>query len=729
MVYSKNNRITCFENPLARYLTVLPACMVVAATFGTAQMAFAEETGQTTAPEQLKTTSQLATTDVKGSEESKLKPDANKTNPGATDEKEKAAVPSKTEDIIATTNDLDQLADKEIESSDGENKQNQTTDLTIKITGEQTSNTSTVERKALQTKLTTKKIEEQTAQGNVGETKTEVATTKAQSAENKTNTTKTSGQGQSKDATEPKIEIVTKDGKIYYQVNGAVQKQSDNKLLKVGSNYYYVLVNGQVSTKERHYISDDSSNGFVKEGNYSFYSDGRLVQISGIYKKDKKNWFYQDKSWTLVLNKVVKDNNKYYLTDSTGKLYKNGNYRVSSSSAACGVPVGYYHFNSDCTMEYSSNPCVLKRALNDNMHVTAIGKDNAVTLTVYYYRLNKKITNMYVDIDSGTSKNLTLDYKNVKITKGKDGKFSVTFYGLAPNGKYSFSVTPYYSAKNKKGGTSTYYTGGGSTDAYVKTTSKNTRPVYLREAACKKMISDLQKRKSTGDFFITVSASDYAKFIKGKLSIYDLFNKKLLEDSASRLGSLLSYLKYDISKGDAWKSGNKYYVGINVKSKSTKAQVNKYNKVLKWYTAAKKKTSGKSTKNKCKILAKYLMGKCSYDWKAYYNSSIHSWAYDDEGVILHKKAVCSGYSDAFRKLCAYAGVKCEMVYSSDHAWNLVKVGKKWYHYDVTWNDCVGSQKAYSFMGSQKTAKISDHKAKFSAKFKKGHPISKTNLRW
>lgn len=61
------------------------------------------------------------------------------------------------------------------------------------------------------------------------------------------------------------------------------------------------------------------------------------------------------------------------------------------------------------------------------------------------------------------------------------------------------------------------------------------------------------------------------------------------------------------------------------------------------------------------------------------------------GVFLEGKAVCEGFSKAFKFLMNAMDLKCIVVngyadwnYTSGHAWNIVKVNNKPYHVDVTW---------------------------------------------
>ena len=56
------------------------------------------------------------------------------------------------------------------------------------------------------------------------------------------------------------------------------------------------------------------------------------------------------------------------------------------------------------------------------------------------------------------------------------------------------------------------------------------------------------------------------------------------------------------------------------------------------------------------------------------------------GAFLEKDAVCQGYALAFLYLCEKMDIECIYIVSKDHAWNMVKLGSKWYHIDVTWDD-------------------------------------------
>lgn len=60
-------------------------------------------------------------------------------------------------------------------------------------------------------------------------------------------------------------------------------------------------------------------------------------------------------------------------------------------------------------------------------------------------------------------------------------------------------------------------------------------------------------------------------------------------------------------------------------------------------------------------------------------------AYD---LLVTKTAVCQGYANAYYLVMKKLGIDARIVGSDEinHAWNLIKIGGKWYHVDVTWND-------------------------------------------
>ncbi len=72
------------------------------------------------------------------------------------------------------------------------------------------------------------------------------------------------------------------------------------------------------------------------------------------------------------------------------------------------------------------------------------------------------------------------------------------------------------------------------------------------------------------------------------------------------------------------------------------------------------------------------------------NNPYKASAYTVYGVLIKGSAVCEGYAKTVKALCDMNGIKAYYVPGNTnggpHAWNLVRVDKKWYQLDVTWND-------------------------------------------
>lgn len=120
---------------------------------------------------------------------------------------------------------------------------------------------------------------------------------------------------------------------------------------------------------------------------------------------------------------------------------------------------------------------------------------------------------------------------------------------------------------------------------------------------------------------------------------------------------------------------------------------NKLNKVVK---KLKRKTANKSQRQKLKIINQWIVKNVKYN-----NSSKNSRnAY---GALVNKKGVCVAISSLFKILCDKLGVKSMKLVGRTnkygHAWNYVKVGKKWYGVDATWN--ITSKKKQKWLMKRK----------------------------
>lgn len=127
----------------------------------------------------------------------------------------------------------------------------------------------------------------------------------------------------------------------------------------------------------------------------------------------------------------------------------------------------------------------------------------------------------------------------------------------------------------------------------------------------------------------------------------------------------------------------------------------------------------------------YVCRNVTYDMNGYYNKS--TLCHSAYAAAVKKKAVCQGYATLLYRMLLQVGVPCRYVrgYSGGegHAWNIVKLGGKYYNLDATWD---ASQKAAGqyfqyFLRSQ--ANFPDHsrEAEYrTAKFNKAYPMATTD---
>ena len=100
---------------------------------------------------------------------------------------------------------------------------------------------------------------------------------------------------------------------------------------------------------------------------------------------------------------------------------------------------------------------------------------------------------------------------------------------------------------------------------------------------------------------------------------------------------------------------------------------------------------------KAKILHDWICDNIAYDTDMYFSDRIS--AQDHVSVLKKKKGVCSGYANLMNKMCELAGIESigisgyskgfgytgKIGNNTDHEWNAVHIGNKWYLIDVTWD--------------------------------------------
>lgn len=96
-----------------------------------------------------------------------------------------------------------------------------------------------------------------------------------------------------------------------------------------------------------------------------------------------------------------------------------------------------------------------------------------------------------------------------------------------------------------------------------------------------------------------------------------------------------------------------------------------------------------------KVVHDYLLENTEYDTN--YQNNDRKSSYNAYGTLINRKAVCEGYSKAFKLIMDELKIPCIIACgvgrnnsgeTESHAWNYVYVNENWYAIDVTWDDPI-----------------------------------------
>ena len=97
--------------------------------------------------------------------------------------------------------------------------------------------------------------------------------------------------------------------------------------------------------------------------------------------------------------------------------------------------------------------------------------------------------------------------------------------------------------------------------------------------------------------------------------------------------------------------------------------------------------SKKTDYQKVKAIYDYICANISYDYKNL-NDPAYTLKHTAYAALVDKTAVCQGYASLFYRLSLEAGVDARVISGEAgeaHAWNIVKLGEKYYNLDSTWD--------------------------------------------
>ena len=108
------------------------------------------------------------------------------------------------------------------------------------------------------------------------------------------------------------------------------------------------------------------------------------------------------------------------------------------------------------------------------------------------------------------------------------------------------------------------------------------------------------------------------------------------------------------------------------------------------------------------------------------------------GALMKKKAVCQGIACLYHRMLKDAGVDACMISANGpgssecHTWVLVKIGKKWYNTDPTFDGIEhnkDSRYKYFLKTDKSYKRLKHYLPKKPKKFTKTHPMGKKDLKF
>mgnify|MGYP001064538196 CR=1 FL=1 len=229
------------------------------------------------------------------------------------------------------------------------------------------------------------------------------------------------------------------------------------------------------------------------------------------------------------------------------------------------------------------------------------------------------------------------------------------------------------------------------------------------------------KRKSPGVFYC--NGNGY-KIFEGNLDV--LLQEvcavdKKTSDDADYLANCIASMNVRTKQEYVGNRIHRTEFTVQIRYRETAEQLAAVNACVKEVLAALK-VKEKSDYTKVKRIHDYIVNNTRYQFSPN--------CYTAYGALVDGRAVCQGYAQLAYKMLTEAGVKCYTITgkanngrgTQSHAWNMVRVGKKWYYLDVTWDDPAGAgdilQYDYFLVGKNQFEQSHAASEEFGKKIKK-----------
>lgn len=161
---------------------------------------------------------------------------------------------------------------------------------------------------------------------------------------------------------------------------------------------------------------------------------------------------------------------------------------------------------------------------------------------------------------------------------------------------------------------------------------------------------------------------------------------KVFEIDGKETSSDYDYLRYHYAGTSITMTGfgRSFQVNYKIDYLESKKQMEEVDKEVK-RLIKDMNLEKKSDFKKVKKIHDYIIRNVQYDVSTKNNSAY--------AALIKKSSACQGYATLVYKMMTEAKIPCRIIAGRSsgeaHAWNIVKVNKKWYNLDCTWDDPVG----------------------------------------
>ena len=258
-------------------------------------------------------------------------------------------------------------------------------------------------------------------------------------------------------------------------------------------------------------------------------------------------------------------------------------------------------------------------------------------------------------------------------------------------------------------------------------TTTSTEAVYSSmKSACNAIRSGMVARRNDAgsaafDYYFTVK---YKTTSYNSSTIYDQLRKEIFKETGKLYEGdyLLSGLYMTGLMAKASKSGSSYIVSVTAYGNYyiTKAQSTKLTKWIDSNAKTIATKNGTSQYQKALAIYKWVTKNCTYGSTKLGGRDTYHTAYGAK----YGKAQCLGIANLYYLMANAAGLDCRLVSSWNHAWNVVKIGSKWYIVDATFGLGLGDTR-YLLLGSNNYSNWSSRNQRYSGG---SVTVSKTNYK-